>query len=315
MSEDSGKPDAAEARRMLDICASVGATAVDVTWTTSANEPRRYDEDVGLADFGRSLPGILDTATRQRRNVIIRPHGPGVTLLQLDDLTTASHQIAISPMGGLAFGTRKLTELAAESFGILETSPGSFQAWLAFQGRLDKDYARRVRKGTGADTGASGATRIPGSFNFKAAYAPEKTGRPTYPLVTIRAAQPERMTTAAKLQELGLVAPEEHFTPLPSSHFEADRLRQWPDYQYNLDRASPKQTGDGLDLSGVDFVWCMTASTWGFDVKDIADELMIVSEHARHPSNGINYARRTAERAAGAVERRRERKAMRHLHG
>jgi hypothetical protein len=76
MAEDSGKPDHGEAQRMLDICASVGATAVDVTWTTNAGHPRRYDEDVSLADFGRALPSVLDNATRQHRNFIIRPHGP-----------------------------------------------------------------------------------------------------------------------------------------------------------------------------------------------------------------------------------------------
>ena len=84
--EDSGKPDHVEARRMLDLRASVGAAGVDVTWTTAAGLPRRYDENVSLADFARTLPQILDDATRLRRNLIIRPHGPEVTLLQLDDL-------------------------------------------------------------------------------------------------------------------------------------------------------------------------------------------------------------------------------------
>jgi hypothetical protein len=32
------------------------------------------------------LPALLDDATKRKRNVIIRPHGPNVTLLQLDDL-------------------------------------------------------------------------------------------------------------------------------------------------------------------------------------------------------------------------------------
>jgi hypothetical protein len=38
----------------------------------------------------------------------------------------------------------------------------------------DKDFARRLRKGTGADTTASGATRVAGSVNFK--YAPASHG-------------------------------------------------------------------------------------------------------------------------------------------
>jgi hypothetical protein len=300
MAGDSSKPDAAEARAMLDICASVGARAVDVTWTTSAGDPRRYDENVSLGDFGRALPSILDNATRQRRNVIIRPHdaqpdNPEVTLLQLDDL--------------------KAHQLLPLAFVTLETSPSNYQAWLAIPGRLDKELACRIRKGAGADIGASGATRIPGSFNFKPAYAPEKTGRPTYPLVRITEARPQAMTSAAALEELGLVAPKEHFDPLPAAKFEPDRLRDWPDYQYNLDRAKPNKTGDGLDLSGVDFVWCMTASTWGFGVNDTAEMLLQVSEHARHPSNGPQYAKRTAQNAAGYVARRREQRTARHRHG
>jgi RepB DNA-primase N-terminal domain len=261
--EDSDKPDHNEAQTMLDICASIGARAVDVTWTTAAGLPRRYDENVSLADFARAVPPILDAATRQQRNVIIRPHGPEVTLLQLDDL--------------------KAHQLPAVAFVALETSPGNFQAWLALPGTLDKEFASRVRKGAGADIGASGATRIPGSFNFKPEHAPEKTGRAHYPRVTITAARRKQMTTTAELEQLGLVAPKEQFAEIPPARFTAENLRQWPDYQYNLDRAKPNKTGDGLDLSGVDFVWCMTAATWGFGVDDTAEMLLQVSEHARHP--------------------------------
>jgi hypothetical protein len=206
-------------------------------------------------------------------------------LLQLDDL--------------------KPRQLPAVAFVTLETSPGNYQAWLALPGSLDKEFASRVRKGAGADIGASGATRIPGSLNFKPDHAPEKTGRPHYPRVTITEARRGQITSAAELEQLGLVAAKEHFAPIAPARFEAERLRQWPDYQYNLDRAQPNKTGDGLDLSGVDFVWCMTAATWGFDVNDTAEMLLQVSEHARHPGNGKDYAARTARNAARYVERRR----------
>ena len=36
----------------------------------------------------------------------------------------------------------------------------------------DADFARRLRKGAGADLAASGATRVSGSLNFKEKYAP-----------------------------------------------------------------------------------------------------------------------------------------------
>ena len=37
----------------------------------------------------------------------------------------------------------------------------------------DADFARRLRKGAGADPTASGATRIAGSQNFKEKYSPD----------------------------------------------------------------------------------------------------------------------------------------------
>ena len=291
MAAEDGKPDHSEAQRMLDVCASVGARAVDLTLTTAAGEKDWFRRNLPLAELGRMLPAMLDDATAKKRNVIIRPHGPETSLLQLDDL--------------------KAHQLPAVAFVTLETSPGNYQAWLALPGRLDKDLARRIRKGAGADIGASGATRIPGSFNFKPDHAPEKTGRPAYPRVTITAAHPQLKTTADELERLGLVAAKENFAPITPARFEAANLRQWPDYQYNLDRARPNKTGDGLDLSGVDFVWCMTAATWGFDVNDTAEKLLELSAHARLPGNGKDYARRTAANAAAYVEQRRQQKRQR----
>jgi RepB DNA-primase from phage plasmid len=280
---------------MCELCKSVGATMVDVTWTTSAGQPRRFDEDVSLADFARALPAILDDATRQRRNVIIRPHGPGVTLLQLDDL--------------------KAHQLPSVAFVVLETSPGNYQAWLALQGDHDREFCSRVRRGAGADIGASGATRIPGSLNFKAEHAPEKTGRPHYPRVTITEGHEGRTTTPAELERLGLVAPKQEFAPLAPARFKSAGMRRWPDYQICADGAPLNQAGTGPDLSRADFVWCMTAATWGFSEVEIIDRLLEVSEHARAVGNGQPYADRTAKRAAAWVDQRRRQKQMRHARG
>ena len=70
-------------------------------------------------------------------------------------------------------------------------------------GAEDKDFARRVRKGAGADTTASGATRVAGSLNFKDKYAPD------FPRVAIHAADPGRKATPTELERLGLVAAPE----------------------------------------------------------------------------------------------------------
>ena len=77
-------------------------------------------------------------------------------------------------------------------------------------GSEDKDFARRLRKGAGADPTASGATRVAGSLNFKDKYAP------AFPRVAIHAAQPGRLTTASELERLGLVAAPEPVVERPS---------------------------------------------------------------------------------------------------
>src|SRR5215208_3893137 len=90
MNEDDNKPDHAEAQHMLDLCASVGARAIDLTLTSSTGEKEWFRRNLSLAELARMLPGMLDDAAQRKRNVIIRPHGPEVTLLQLDDLNPDS---------------------------------------------------------------------------------------------------------------------------------------------------------------------------------------------------------------------------------
>jgi hypothetical protein len=279
MTEDGTTAGHSEARAMLDVFASVGATHFDVTWTNSAGDPRRYDEGVSVAELRRRIPAELDRATRHRRNVIVRPHGPGVTFLQLDDLTAD-----------------KLPPLAPAVFLIFETSPGNFQAWLAMPGTEDKEFVRRVRRGTGADATASGATRISGSLNFKDKYAPN------FPRVMIREARAGHLTSTAELERLGLVAPPEEFPPLRVAPPRLVGNRQWPSYAIALDGAPFNSEENGPDRSRADFVWCMTAITWGFTVDDTAERLM--EESTKAQANGKNYAELTARNAALAVERR-----------
>jgi RepB DNA-primase from phage plasmid len=191
MSEDGNNTAHSAAQAMLDAFASVGATSFDVTRTTSAGDKDSFQRGVSLADLAHTLPGMIDAATATQRNVIVRPHSRSVSFIQLDDLTAD-----------------RLPRIAPAVFLALETSPGNFQAWLAMRGDEDKDFARRVRKGTGADATASGATRVAGSLNFKDKYAPN------FPRVAVHFAHHGRMTTAAELEQLGLVAPPEELLPL-----------------------------------------------------------------------------------------------------
>jgi hypothetical protein len=173
---------------------------------------------------------------------------------------------------------------------MIETSPGSFQAWLALPGKLALDFARRVRKGAKADVSASGATRIAGSLNFKDKYAPD------YPRVMIHAAQPRRMTDAGELEGLGLVAPPEELPPLPrlaSPRMPAGRATptHWPAHPRTAKAPAPT---DPRRIS------------WGFSVADTAAQLMHESTRAQEARHGKPYADHTAKNAAEAVKARQQ---------
>jgi hypothetical protein len=303
------------ARSMLDIFASVGAERFHVTWTNSAGRPRcprslraalqalggplpqTDNEDwldaihiagISAADLGRILPALLDTANADRLNLTIRPRGRGVRFIQLDDLAA-----------------ERLPALAPAMFLIIETSPGNHQAWLALPGEHDREFARRVRRGVGADLTASGATKIAGSLNFKDKYAPD------FPRVTILEAQPGRITSPAELERIGLVAPLEKFAPLtPARRPFSHGTDKWPSYALCLDKAPRNRAGSGPDRSRADYVWCMIAISWGHGIDETAACLLQESRKARE--EGQSYATQTARQAEAAVERRRQQQPVRY---
>ncbi len=102
----------------------------------------------------------------------MRSHSDKTLIVQLDDLDESG----LSRAGEAAFLT-------------LQTSPGNRQAWVAVSGIAEqdaKDLARRLRKGSGADATASGATRIAGTANYKRKY------EPAFPTVLILNTAPGR---------------------------------------------------------------------------------------------------------------------------
>jgi len=230
MGDDSAQIGHSAAQAMLDAFASVGASRFDLTWTNAAGDKELFRRGVSLAELTRALPAMLDAAPVKQRNIIVRPHGPGVTFIQLDDLKAD-----------------QLARLAPAVFLALETSPGNFQAWAAVAGIEDKDLARRLRKGTGADPTASGATRVAGSLNFKQKYAPD------FPRVAIRAAHAGRVTSAAELDRLGLVAPPEELPPYRAvpARTSPGSNRKWPSYARCLEGAPPSQSTPGANRQSI----------------------------------------------------------------
>lgn len=273
-----------EALRMVEAFASVGVKTFDLTHTNVNHEKRGFRPRQSVAQISTSLPYLVPSSFRRQNNVILRPHDPpAVFLVQLDDLNAG-----------------KLAPLGDAVFLILETSPGNFQAWVAVEraGKpADADFARRLRKGAGADPTASGATRTAGTANYKPKYAP------SFPVVRIEAVYPGRIVARPALEaKKGLVAAS---APVAASSGPANRRARgvWPSYQHCLMNA-PKAHGSAerIDVSRADFTWCVTAIDWGWSVEDVASRLLQESPKARE--SGQAYAVLTATNAAAAVEHR-----------
>ena len=271
-----------QARDMLAAFASVGAQRFDLTLTDAAGGKVEFRPDCPIDRLRPALATILRDAATRQHNVIVRPRTEDTALVQLDDLDAAAAQ-----------------RLRPVSFLVLRTSPGSYQAWVAVAGPADADFARRLRKGAGADPAASGATRVSGSLNFKEKYAP------AFPRVETVHARPGLIVTRAELEALGVVAPPEKTEPAGHARVSHRRPgpRGWPSYRRCVENAPPARDGGRPDISRADFTFCLIAIDWGWGVEETAARLLQESGKARE--NGEPYALRTARNAAAAVERRR----------
>jgi hypothetical protein len=267
------------ALEMVSVFASVGAERFDLTHTNLQEEKRGFRPKQTLEQIRGSLPYLLPSSVRRQNNVIIRPHSAVADLIQLDDLKPET-----------------LEKVKPVAFLVIETSPGNFQAWVAVAGDPGKDFARRLRKGTGADASASGATRVAGTANYKTKYAPN------FPVVFIRAAQPGRTVTPGELQALELLAPPDPPRREITNPKRSGRSPRWPSYTRCLADAPFSNDGEKRDISRADFTWCLIAIDWGHTVEETAARLMEQSAKARE--NGQSYADMTAQNAASAIAER-----------
>jgi hypothetical protein len=265
------------ARAMLEAFSSVGAKTFDLTITDLEGVKVRFRRGVALGELRRIMPAELAMATRHQHNVILRPRGPAVVFIQLDDLNAEAVQ-RVRPV----------------SFLGLETSPGNYQAWIAAP-EATEGLIRQLRHAARADPTASGATRVAGSLNFKDKYAPQ------FPRVEIAHIAPGLV---ARKEALGCVLPrlepptfrQSSPAPRPSGQ------RRWPSYRRCLECAPPARDQPRPDVSRADFTWCMIAIDWGWSIEQTGARLKEESAKARE--NGERYALLTAQRAGDAVERR-----------
>jgi hypothetical protein len=300
----TGRTDTTAALAMLTAFASVGARAFDVTLLDIEGREQGYQSNRSLEELRRSMTKRLEVATRSQHSVVVRPRRSTTALLiQLDD-----------------FDAAKADRIQPYSFLTLQTSPGNFQVWLAVSdGPQDpeaaKQFRTRVRRGSAADQSATGATRIAGSLNFKAKYAP------TFPVVAITRTDAGKTITTATLEHLGLIAPAEQPQPPASVPPEIPRPgrnvtgqgtapQHWPDYQRALNGA-PKKTDGTPDRSLADFMWCKWAAERGHSIEATAAKLAEVSPKAQERirlKEDKGYPLLTARNAAAALDRDRSRR-------
>ena len=266
--------------RMLDVFASVGVQSLDLTRTDMDGHKQFYRAMQSVEALRSRMPWLMRSAIEGRHNLIVRPRGGGAAeLIQLDDLS--------------GDGLERVRDLA---FLILQTSTGNHQAWLAVR-ECGAEFSRRVRRASGADLSASGATRVAGSVNFKRRYAPD------FPTVQILEATPQRIVTGCELEAMGVVATPD---PIPAVRsFRAwpkGRGKAWPSYERCLQNAPLAHRSDRPDISRADFTFCLLAIDWGWSTEETCERLLEKSTKARE--NGKGYAWLTAQRAAAAVGRR-----------
>ena len=288
-----------EAQKMLDIFTSVGARSFLLT-KLDLLQQKIWAKPYTAAELRDTLPAIMRTAEVRKpvavsegnvmlagENVIIRPSGPGITFVQLDDLSAD-----------------QLSRVTPASFAVIETSPRNYQAWIAVSDApadkdAEKDLIRRVRKAVGgADKSASGATRLAGTTNWKVKYGPD------FPTVTMTHAAPGRVLTQEELSRMGLIAAPEPIKVPVAFAGTISNIRPWPSYQICLERA-PKRKDGNPDRSRADYNWSLTALTGQKGIEETIVKLLEVSERARerHARGDQGYARITVENAATAVAR------------
>ena len=124
-----------QACQMLDLFASLGVPAFDLTTTDVEGHKRGFRRGVSGETLRREMPHLLDSAIQQQHNLIVRPQRAPVELVQLDDLS-----------GDI------VERLRAVAFMILATSVGNHQAWVAVAEWIP-GLARRLRQARQASAG------------------------------------------------------------------------------------------------------------------------------------------------------------------
>lgn len=275
----------------VEIFASVGGTP-DQVLLIDDTKPKPQNlfkkANVTAETFPATVCRLSARGMEKHLSLIVRIRGTDLgEPCQLDDLTEAEADF-----------------LRPFSFLSVETSPGSFQNWLAFKEAGDKDETRtRLLQGmkilfpeTRINPGSGGAVRWPGTPNFKPS---RKLQDSPSPLVRIAFVNPGRFITPAELDQIGLLTPKA--TPAPRVILKPSANgRWWPNYEVAKAGAPTKADGS-IDLSVADARFVTKALVNGWPESAVIEKLREVSEHARE-LEPEKYSNRTVNRVARWLE-------------
>ena len=161
--------------------------------------------------------------------------------------------------------------------------------WVAVSDPGDPDFARRLRKGAGADPTASGATRVAEPSELQGQVLPRTSRASISP--TLRQAGSCARTSS---NGCGWSHPRNSLKFLrPRVSPTYTGRRKWPSYRRCVEGAPLNHDKTRPDYSRIDFTWAMTALGWGWGIEEVAARLMVETPKARE--NGEQYALLTAQ--------------------
>jgi hypothetical protein len=275
----------AEAETAANAFASVGIRHVKVVFVddTKSRQPKdscQLAEGMCLDEFRRRLPAYIERNSRSPvESMTVRLHFKGETrLFQVDDCDADVLRL-----------------LAPFSFLQFATSPGNAQAWLALAGDLVPEEYKRLRSQlllklapTGANGGAYGSARWPGTLNRKPKrrYADGESPR----VQLLRVAYGLRVT-ADELEAARLLAPPPSSPKIETAPVIGTRTPYgWPNMSDFLARA-------GGDRSRAEMARCVAALGQGWPRANVEAQLSRIGAKAVTRQHD-NYVRNTVANAA-----------------
>lgn len=286
---DEGAPVPAECLQALDAFVSVGADveqALLIDDTMPKDDADRWTCKLDAGELAARLPWVVSKADEHGWSAVVRM---SENVLQLDDVAADVVDV-----------------LRPYSFLNIETSPGNYQSWLAFKDEDDKaavagrlvEGLRQMFPGSGVNRGSGGATRWPGTRNYKPS---RRAADGSWWTVRIHSMQAGRYVTPMELEDDGMLA---HREPAAAGRGGVTHSMsgQWmPSYERCLQDAPLKADGSGPDESRADANFVTLCLLAGHQRQVTEAALRQVSTHARE-HEPESYAVKTVQRVASYLE-------------